>query len=214
MKDFAKKYLDIIETNFSGLNLTRINNFDDFYQKQVLDSIIPFQNKDLIEEQFKDIEKQIIVDVGFGGGFPILPLRNLLDSQIKLVGIDARKKKVLAVESISNLLNFKNIYFNHNRIENINFDKNSIILFKAVGKIEEFLSKINFTSEVKVYFYKGPNLNELEPGWEAVDGWLKICDFTYSYDDTKRRLVGFKPIVKRSSNTQKKVVNLSDIILL
>ena len=82
MKDFAKKYLDIIETNFSGLNLTRINNFDDFYQKQVLDSIIPFQNKELTQEQFKDMEKQIIVDVGFGGGFPILPLRNFLDSQM------------------------------------------------------------------------------------------------------------------------------------
>ena len=41
MKEFAKKYLDLLTGEFAGINLTRIESFDEFYQKQIIDSVLP-----------------------------------------------------------------------------------------------------------------------------------------------------------------------------
>lgn len=75
MEDFARKYLELLNGPLKGLNLTRITEFNDFYQKQIMDSILPT----LESEIFKDLieEHDLILDVGFGGGFPILPLAKL-----------------------------------------------------------------------------------------------------------------------------------------
>ena len=39
MRNFAKSYLGLIEGEFSGLNLTRINDFEDFYSRQIIEAI-------------------------------------------------------------------------------------------------------------------------------------------------------------------------------
>ena len=41
--NFSKKYLDIINGDPSGLNLTRITDVEEFHEKQYLDSIMPFR---------------------------------------------------------------------------------------------------------------------------------------------------------------------------
>ena len=87
MKEFAKKYLEILEGPLAGINLTRILNFDDFYHKQILDSVLPFELSDIFKKSLKNSE--LVIDVGFGGGFPILPLAKLLP-EINFIGIETR----------------------------------------------------------------------------------------------------------------------------
>ena len=76
MLDFSIRYLNILKTQFEGLNLTKILEQDEFYHKQILDSILPYQESKLFQDDVK--KTGLVVDVGFGGGFPILPLAKLL----------------------------------------------------------------------------------------------------------------------------------------
>ena len=71
MLDFSLKYLQILKTDLAGLNLTNILDDEEFYHKQILDSINPYLQSASFQAEVK--EKGVVVDVGFGGGFPILP---------------------------------------------------------------------------------------------------------------------------------------------
>jgi hypothetical protein len=93
MLDFSIRYLNVLKTQLSGLNLTNILDPDEFYQKQILDSILPYQESELFKKSVK--ETGVVVDVGFGGGFPILPLAKLLP-EVKFVGVESRRKKAEA----------------------------------------------------------------------------------------------------------------------
>lgn len=190
IKSFAEEYLSLLTGKYSGINLTRIDEFEEFYNKQILDSIIPFEKC----EDFKKLTLQtkLLVDVGFGGGFPILPLAKIAPD-VRFVGMEARGKKASVVTSIASDLNITNAKLYHQRLEDVVFDKETVITFKAVGKISEFLSMINSTSQLYVFFYKGPNYKELEDIETIQDEWEKFLEFPYEVEGTDgRTLLGFK----------------------
>ena len=63
-----------------------------------------------------DIEsKGVFIDVGFGGGFPLLPLAKYLP-HIQFYGVETRNKKVRVVSEIAAKLGLNNIKFLHSRI--------------------------------------------------------------------------------------------------
>jgi hypothetical protein len=81
-----------------------ISNYDPeqtIRAKQILDSIIPYQESKLFQDQVK--KTGVVVDVGFGGGFPILPLAKLLPD-VTFIGVESKRKKVGLSEVI--LLSF------------------------------------------------------------------------------------------------------------
>lgn len=160
MLDFSIRYLNVLKTKLSGLNLTNILDPDEFYHKQILDSINPY----LQSEAFKaDVQrKKLVVDVGFGGGFPILPLAKLLPD-VQFVGVESKRKKVDAVKLISEELGLHNVKLVHSRLEDFLFDVPATVTFKAVGTAADYLPAINHTvQDLSVFLYKGPNFMELE----------------------------------------------------
>lgn len=167
MYKFSEKYRQLLFGEYSTLNLTRISEADEFYDLQIVDSIYPVQFFSEFENELLD--KKLHVDIGFGGGFPLLPVARVI-SGIESVGFEARRKKAEAVQEIASKLGLDKVKTFHHRVETILFDQNCVITFKAVGKINEFLKKINVESNtnVSVYFYKGPNLLELENVPERV----------------------------------------------
>ena len=66
------------------------------------------------------------------------------------------------VSEIANKLALNNVNLIHERIENIFIDIPAICTFKAVGKVHDFLCKINTDQKLQVFFYKGPNFYTLE----------------------------------------------------
>ena len=148
--NFTNQYLKIIKTDLNGLNLTRIVDPKEFHEKQFLDSVMPFKLSTKVS-----LDDNIHVDIGFGGGFPCLPLLSEFKHlNFKSFGFEAREKKVNAVNLIAKKLKLNNFRGFHFRLEQLLIDKKSIITLKAVGKISEFLSKINVSNnEVKVVFY-------------------------------------------------------------
>ena len=81
-----------------------------------------------------------------------------------------------------------------------------------MGKIQEFLKKINLSSEAKVYFYKGPNVHELENPKEKIANFRKLIDKPYGLSGTLgRTFIAYEgSIVPRG--TKKNLVKLSELL--
>lgn len=212
MKQFASEYFNLLNGEFAGINLTRINTFDEFYNKQILDSILPLKQSNEFSDSL--LKNELVIDVGFGGGFPILPLAKMCPNNM-FIGIETRKKKADVVRKIAQKLNITNVLLFHSRIENVLIDVNCTVTFKAVGKVNDFLGKLNTNKSIDVYFYKGPGYYEIEREQivEAGKDWFNFCDDQIDIPGTdKRIIVGFKnKSVPRGTRDIKQLVKVSDI---
>ncbi len=208
MREFSKSYLEILNGELASLNLTRITSEEDFYIKQIVDSIYPVQNIKELADIYDSCNT--CFDIGFGGGFPLLPLAKIFPEK-SFYGLEARRKKADAVRLIAEKLNLQNVKTYHYRIENIVMDKPAVVSLKAVGKIKDFLSKVYSTSEIYVVFYKGPRVDELEDIPEHYLGYRKFFQSSYDLETTDGRTI----IVYKGNNvprgTQKDLVKASSL---
>ncbi|MCP4913757.1 MAG: hypothetical protein GY909_11635 [Oligoflexia bacterium] len=210
MEQFGKDYLDLLTGEFAGINLTRITDFDEFYNKQIVDSILPALNSNVFAKELD--KKKHLLDVGFGGGFPILPLAKRFPDY-NFAGIEARRKKAEVVSKIADRLKVKNAKLYHFRLEEILIDMPVVITLKAVGTVDNFLNKMVFTKPPVVFFYKGPNFRELEDLNKILKRWDMIEEKEIILPGVDGRyIVGFRPkTVPRGTKVNKTLVNLSDI---
>jgi 16S rRNA (guanine527-N7)-methyltransferase len=212
MLDFSIRYLEVLKTKLAGLNLTNILDQDEFYNKQILDSVNPYLQSKIFQDHVQ--KRGIVVDVGFGGGFPILPLAKLLP-EIKFIGVESKRKKVDAVSLIASELGLLNVKLIHSRLEDFLFDVPATITFKAVGTAKDYLPSIHHTTpEVSVFFYKGPSFLELEGGdlSRIEKSWKLLENQEISVPGTQRRfLISFES-VNVPRGTPKSLVKLSDFI--
>jgi 16S rRNA (guanine527-N7)-methyltransferase len=211
MKEFSNKYFDYLNNELKGINLTAIRDREEFYNKQILDSVNPLE----FSQNFKaSIEKaECVIDIGFGGGFPIIPMAYKYPDQFFL-GFEARKKKVTAVEEIIASFELTNVNLFHQRIENVLIDvKNVVLIVKAVGTCSKVLELIRTMKPVEVFFYKAKNFYEIE-GEEIkkLKRWqiIEECEINVPNTD-KRLLIGFrnKNVLR---GTSKNLVNLSKFL--
>ena len=212
MKEFAKKYLNLLTGEFAGINLTRITSPEEFYQKQILDSVLP----ETESKVFKNcLEKtKLMVDVGFGGGFPILPLA-FTNPDKKFIGFEARAKKAQVVQKIAAALGLTNAKLMHQRLETVDFDVDTMITFKGVGKVGDYLPMIRTNKTVYVFFYKGPNYYELEDIEDMIEtNWELIEEKSYDVPGTEGRvLLGFKNRkVLRGTMVTEKIIKFSSLL--
>ena len=212
MKEFSKKYLDLLTGEFAGINLTRIESPEDFYNKQILDSVMPMTESKVFRNCLENTK--LVVDVGFGGGFPILPLA-FKNPDVKFIGMEARAKKAQVVQSIAKTLGLTNATLKHQRLDFVDFDVDTVITFKAVGKVQDFLPMIRTEKTVYVFFYKGPNFYELEDIEELLEkDWELIEEKSYDVPGTEGRvLLGFKNRkVLRGTFVTEKIIKFSSLL--
>ncbi|ATH09445.1 hypothetical protein BIY24_16300 [Halobacteriovorax marinus] len=213
MKEFAKKYHDLLTGEYGGINLTRITTFEEFYQKQIVDSIIPLEVSKVFKKTLEN--NKVVVDVGFGGGFPILPLAYLYPDK-KFIGFEARGKKAKVVQEIADKLGLKNVKCYHQRIETVNIDIPIMMTFKAVGTIEKFVPMIKYREDMTVFFYKGPSFYELEELEPTEKKWKVVEELFYDLEGTDgRTLIGLKNKTVPRGTLKKEIknlVNLSQLI--
>lgn len=208
MRDFSKKYLDFLTGPLAGINLTRITDEDEFYFKQIYDSVIPLERCPIFKKLID--ERLLVVDVGFGGGFPILPLAHTVPRGT-FIGFEARGKKAQAVTQIAAHLGLTNAKLFHQRVEEVDFDRPCVVTFKAVGKIDEMLSLINPSAPTVVYFYKGPNWKELEDLGPIEPKWKLIEQVDIEIPETEgRTILGFE--WKNVPCGTKRLVKLSNFL--
>lgn len=215
MMDFSKRYYDLLVGEYSGINLTRINDYDEFYNKQIIDSIKPLKVSKTFSGNLE--HTKTLLDVGFGGGFPVLPIA-YLHKEYKCLGVDTRAKKARVVNEIAVKLGLKNVQLFHSRIEHLLIDIPATVTFKAVGKVGDFLNKINTNQKLHVYFYKGPNFYTLEKEQieEIKKDWNIIEEIEIEVEGVdKRYLIGFenKRVPHRTAvKTSNNLVKLSELL--
>jgi 16S rRNA (guanine527-N7)-methyltransferase len=190
MKEFSEKYLNLLKGEFAGINLTRIGTSEEFYQKQIIDSVLPETQSEVFKRELE--RTKVLVDIGFGGGFPILPLA-FTNPDKKFFGFDARAKKVEVVTKIADRLGLTNVKLKHMRLEEIDFDVDAVITLKAVGKVTDFLPLFRSSKTLHVFFYKGPNFYDLEEIEPILKEWDVVEEISYDVPGTEGRVfLGFK----------------------
>lgn len=213
LKEYSDKYLSILTNEYAGLNLTRILEPDEFYNKQILDSVIPFTELNSVRTIFEN--SKTIVDIGFGGGFPILPLAKLMPDK-KFIGFEARGKKAKAVNDIAGLLEQTNVKCFHERVENILFNTpDTLVTFKAVGRVDKFLERLyTDKKDLRILFFKGPGYEkDEEPQALALKHWEQVLKANYVVEGAdKRTAVVFKPKNVLRGTTKHKLQNLSKFL--
>lgn len=211
IRNFSNKYLEILKGELAGLNLTRILDEEEFYNKQIVDSLIPYENSKIFKAKLQQAKRMI--DVGFGGGFPLVPLA-WSEPSLSFVGFEARRKKADAVALICERLGLNNVRPMHQRLEEVLIDRDCVITFKAVGKIKDMLALINVPhgTKVTVFFYKGP----IEDDLSGLKLWKQISHEVFEVPGTeKRTLIGFESVPRGTlvrTKTNKNLVNASDFL--
>lgn len=197
LREFSNKLLKLYTGDFAGINLTRILDSDDFYNKQIIDSLIPFQEMKSVRNLVD--QNELIVDIGFGGGFPLLPMAHILPDNIVL-GLEARGKKAKVVQEIADKSGLSNVTTFHKRSEDIYIDIPCLVTFKAVGKIDLCLSQLHCCDGVSVLFYKGPDFENEERELKLDKSWsVEEKKFFELPHGEKRTIVILKKNVPRGT---------------
>jgi 16S rRNA (guanine527-N7)-methyltransferase len=205
MNEFINKLFSLITVKYAGINLTRINSFEEFKIKQIDDSLKIIDESKLFKNEI--LKNKILIDVGFGGGFPLLPLAYTFP-EINFLGIELRQKKINVVSAIAEELGLKNIKFYHGDVEKFLFDKDCVVTLKAVGKILEYNNKIHNLKNCTIFHFKGPQVETLEP--EALSQTNLIEKSFYSLDKTDGRSILAYQLKNVPRGTDKFLVKLSD----
>ncbi len=94
IEKFEKLTVAMLETN-AVMNITALTT---------LEKIIPLHYADCVAVAPHIPENATVIDIGCGGGFPILPLA-IVRPDLHLVGVDSTEKKVKYVQNTAKMLN-------------------------------------------------------------------------------------------------------------
>jgi 16S rRNA (guanine527-N7)-methyltransferase len=121
------------------LNLSALRTEDKCWTGNILDSL-SFIELELAQNLPENAK---LIDIGTGGGFPLLPIAMALP-HIRCTGIDSTGKKIAAIGRIAESLNIKNIELMHERIENAgkentHHEKYDVVTARAVASIAQLI---------------------------------------------------------------------------
>ncbi len=123
-----QQLIDVFLAKNSELNLSAIRDVDGVFVKHIQDSLELLKIIDFVDDA-------LIVDVGTGGGFPLLPLA-MSCPQAHFTGIDARRKKVAAINDMLDALHVANAQAVWVRVEDYALAKADIVTARAVAHVD------------------------------------------------------------------------------
>ena len=138
------RYMELLIEWNEKINLTAITEPEEIITKHFIDSLT-------ILRYIKDKER--IVDVGTGAGFPGIPLKIMLENN-KFVLVDSLNKRLLFLQEVIKELNLNNVEIIHSRAEDFGQNKKyresfDIVTSRAVANLSTLseylipLTKIN-----------------------------------------------------------------------
>ncbi len=180
-------YINLLEQWNQRTNLVSGNDIAFIVSKHIRESL---------EVHFLDIlkERNTIMDMGTGAGFPGLPL-SILKPQLEMTLVDSKRMKTLFLQDVVGTLKLQNVNILCQRVENIKGDeflfRYDIVLARAVTQLKKlwFWSKPFLKKDGLLVAYKGGDMDkeikELLKKDKQVE--LKIYPFQWSSlkDDKK-----------------------------
>lgn len=132
MNQERENLIDVFSKKNQELNLSAIRDKEWIYQKHILDGLEA-------EKIIKFKKWETICDIGTWWGFPLLPLA-IKNINNKFVWIDARKKKIKAIDEMCKTLEITNVKTIWSRIEETN-ETYDFITARAVGYIDKIIPR-------------------------------------------------------------------------
>jgi len=130
------KFTDLFIEKNKVINLTKINNREEFLIKHILDSL-------LIDKYIKIQPDMQIADLGTGGGLPGIPLA-ILHPKVRFTLIDSVQKKIRCIEEFASQLKLSNVIGLSDRLEILGHNKKyreafDIVLARALAPLPVLL---------------------------------------------------------------------------
>lgn len=155
-ESFYKYMKEILDWN-EKINLTAIKDEKEFIVKHFVDSLT-------ITSLVKD--KESVIDVGTGAGFPGIPLK-IIHKDLEISLLDSVNKKIMVLNDIITKLSLQNIETIHSRVEDIAHmelyrEAYDIATSRAVSNLTTLSEYLLPLVKVggKVICMKGPNYEE------------------------------------------------------
>ena len=135
------------------INLTTIKDYETFYVKHYLDSLLIFYLCDFVFDS--------VMDIGSGGGFPGIPIAMAFPEK-KVYLVESIRKKADFLKLAKEKLGLDNVYVINERCEKISNLKVDLITARGVAEIKKLLKWTkNVSRETSIHlFYKGENLSD------------------------------------------------------
>lgn len=142
-------------------SVSKIFSPEEIAMKHFLDSILPL--KFAPESIVKALK---VLDLGTGGGFPLLPLAIMFPDK-KFLGVDSRQKSVEFVARMAQQTGLNNVSVEHSRIEELgqnpkHREKYDLVVCRALSAICTLLEYTLPLTRVEgfSFYFKGPKLDE------------------------------------------------------
>lgn len=157
-KQLIDKYLNMIIEKNKVMNLTAIDDYDEMWQKHVIDSasVLPFIEKYNIKS---------MIDVGTGAGFPGMIIK-ILKEDLDIMLLDSLNKRIKFLDEVILGLDLKNIKTIHSRAEDYarkdGREKYDLSISRAVARLNTLLEyNLPFVKVGGIFIaMKGPGLDE------------------------------------------------------
>ena len=185
------KYMNILLKWNKIMNLTAITDPKEIIIKHFIDSITVLKELG---------EKDTIIDVGTGAGFPGIPIK-IVFPETKIILLDSLNKRVNFLNEVIKELKLKNIEAIHGRAEEygqnkIHREKYDVAIARAVAPLNILLEYLMPFVKVagKCIAMKGPNTKEeIKSSQNAIKvlggNLVKVKEFNLIKEDIKRSII-------------------------
>lgn len=199
-------YMNILLEWNTKINLTAITQTDEIISKHFIDSL-------MVSKYTND--KDSIIDVGTGAGFPGIPLKIVKDN-IEVTLLDSLNKRVNFLNEVIETLNLEKIIAIHGRAEEMGTnkyyrEKYDIAISRAVAQMNVLVEYLLPFVKVggRCICMKGSNIQEeLENSKKAIKalgGEIEtVEELTLPNSDIKRNIIIIKKIASTNSKYPRK----------
>ena len=193
--DKFEKYADLLAFYNEKFNITAIREKEEVINKHFVDSLYGL----------KFISGKKILDVGSGGGFPIMPLK-IADESLDVTALDSNAKKCWFIEEVAKNLGLSNVKTLSDRAEDLSKKENYRESFDCCTA--RAVAKLNILCEYCLPFvkvggrfisYKLYNPEEIEEGRSAIKTLGGELEEIFRYGEDRCILV-----IKKVRSTDKK----------